>query len=233
MKIGKILNQIESRLENSENLQFKAFLFLLIGSVVSLVLTGFVYFKFNSRQPQSMKSIPADQPLLLKGGNPYLRALMRTITYSEANDPYPYNVIYGGEHIRDLSKHPKKCVPIPKRSLCSTAAGRYQFLDFVWLEKAKKYHPDPDGILWWKSYSFEPIYQDLVVYRWLNDPQAWGFNVAQKLKNKQEKKVFCSLSSTWTSLPCGKEKNVNTDQLLTKVYPLKLKEECAKQPKQC
>jgi len=192
-----------------------------------------VYLKFTSPQTQSMTTIPPDHPLLMAGGDPYLRALMRTITYSEANDPHPYNVIYGGTIIPDLRQHPEKCVSIPHSSLCSTAAGRYQFLNTTWYEKAEKYHPHPTGILWWKTYSFEPLYQDQVVYYWLNDPHAWGFNIAQRLRNKEEKEVFCTLSQTWTSLPCGKEKNVNTDKLLKTVYPQRLKEECSKQPDQC
>ena len=220
----------------SENLKpslLKQFCFLLLSCGITFGLIGIIYLKFTSSQPQSMEEIPSDHPLVMEDGDPYIRALMRTITYSEANDPHPYNVIYRGEHIVDLSQHPEKCVPIPNSELCSTAAGRYQFLNFTWYEKAEKYHPNPTGMLWWKSYSFEPKYQDIVAHNWLNDTNAWGFDIAQRLKNKEENDVFCDLSATWTSLPCGDEINVNTGKLLTEIYPQRLKEECAKQPDQC
>ncbi|MGL5075236.1 MAG: glycoside hydrolase, partial [Waterburya sp.] len=76
----------------------------------------------------TVPSLERTQPLVMEGGDPYIRALMRTITASEANVKRPYNVIYGGEYIEDLSQHPQVCVPIatgPNVGQCSTAAGRY------------------------------------------------------------------------------------------------------------
>jgi muramidase (phage lysozyme) len=219
--------------ENPQSSRLKQLFWLVTSGVVSLFLMGLIYLKLNSVPSQTLPSVAKDHPLVMEGGDPYLRALMRTISYSESNDANPYHIIYGGDHVQDLSQHPEKCVPIPHQSLCSTASGRYQFLNQTWYEKAQKYHPHPTGMLWWKNYSFEPIYQDQVMYQWLKDPQAWGFNIAQRLRNKEEAQVFCDLSPTWTSLPCGKEPNINTKQLLTQVYPQRLKEECAKQPDQC
>ncbi|MGB5713726.1 MAG: glycoside hydrolase, partial [Waterburya sp.] len=40
-------------------------------------------------------SMHGTQPLVMGGGDPYVRALMRTITASEANVTHPYNVVYG------------------------------------------------------------------------------------------------------------------------------------------
>ncbi|MEY2985681.1 MAG: hypothetical protein RLZZ568_2298, partial [Cyanobacteriota bacterium] len=114
-------------------------------------------------------------PLVMEGGDPYLRALMRTISASEANTAQPYHVIYGGQYVEDLSQHPNRCVIIkagPNRGNCSTASGRYQFLNTTWAEKARQYHPHQ--FLRWQNYSFEPQYQDQVLYRWLADSQAWG-----------------------------------------------------------
>ena len=88
--------------------------------------------------PQFSSRIEAP-PLVLKGGDPYLRPSMRTISASEANTPQPYHVIYGGQHVKDLSKHPEICISIaagPNRGNCSTASGRYQFLNTTWAEKA-------------------------------------------------------------------------------------------------
>jgi len=35
-------------------------------------------------------------PLVMRGGDPYVRALMRTITVSEAYGPQGYSRLYGG-----------------------------------------------------------------------------------------------------------------------------------------
>jgi len=48
----------------------------------------------------------------MKGGDPYIRALMRTISASEASGNRPYSLLYGGEQVNDLSHHPQKCITI-------------------------------------------------------------------------------------------------------------------------
>ncbi|MGK7945820.1 MAG: glycoside hydrolase family protein, partial [Microcystaceae cyanobacterium] len=139
-------------------------------------------------------------PLVMEGGDPYIRALMRTISASESNVSRPYHVLYGGEYIKQLDTHPEKCVPIvvgPNVGNCTTAAGRYQMLNITWYEKAQQYHPNPSGFFRWRSYSFEPQYQDQVVYRWLTDSQAWGLDISQQLQKGNVKKVFKHLSGTW------------------------------------
>jgi muramidase (phage lysozyme) len=37
-----------------------------------------------------------DAPLVMQGGDPYIRALMRTISMSESNYPNPYAIVHGG-----------------------------------------------------------------------------------------------------------------------------------------
>jgi muramidase (phage lysozyme) len=179
--------------------------------------------------PTASPNIYKTQPLVMKGGDPYIRALMRTITASEANVRQPYNVLYGGQTVSDLSRHPERCIPIavgPNVGQCSTAAGRYQFLDFTWQEKAERYHPNPSGLLWWKSYSFEPEYQDAVVYAWLKDPQAWGIDISKRLQQGEVKEVLRLLSGTWTSLGYGIETN-SMSSSLPRVYRKVLQEELA------
>jgi len=166
-------------------------------------------------------------PLVMKGGDPYIRALMRTITASEANDPQPYTLLYGGKRVQNLNRHPEHCVRIvagPNKGNCTTAAGRYQFINTTWHEKAVHYHPGPSGFFFWKYYSFEPKYQDAVVYGWLNDKQAWGMDISQKLKQGKLDEVLRKLSGTWTSLGYGIEDNVMTKQL-PKIYQRMLEEE--------
>lgn len=175
-------------------------------------------------------SIDGTPPLVMQGGDPYIRALMRTITASEANDSRPYSLLYGGEHVWDLSHHPDRCVPIvagPNVGNCTTAAGRYQFLTTTWEKMAQRYHPAPSGFLFWKLYSFEPEFQDAVVHAWLSDQQAWGVDISKQLRRGNLTGVLRRLSGTWTSLGYGIENNAMTGYL-PEIYQRMLREELKK-----
>lgn len=168
-------------------------------------------------------------PLAMDGGDPYVRALMRTISASEASDIRPYSVLYGGKHIRDLSAHPNQCVPItmgPNKGDCTTAAGRYQFLIGTWLEKAEKYHPERSQLWIRNEYRFMPEFQDAVVYHWLTDTDAWGIDVAEELRQGDLEIVLKRLSGTWTSLGYGIETNT-ISPVLPRIYKNMLAEELA------
>ncbi len=198
----------------------------LVLAVMALMLLSENWAKQSSRfnYPSGTSRTP---PLVMKGGDPYIRALMRTITASEANDPQPYTLLYGGDRVWDLSHHPDRCVPIvagPNVGNCTTAAGRYQFLSTTWEKMAKRYHPGPSGLLFWKAYSFEPEYQDTVVYAWLSDRQAWGMDISEKLRQGKLKTVLRRLSGTWTSLGYGIENNAMTGYL-PGIYQRMLREE--------
>ncbi len=180
---------------------------------------------FLSNDPRWDTYTPA--PLVMQGGDPYIRALMRTISASESNSPQPYSVLYGGSHFKDFSQHPDTCIPItvgPNTGDCTTAAGRYQFITTTWIEQAQKYHPKPDGLWLWQSYSFAPEYQDEVVYSWLNDPTAWGVSLSELLRQGQVNEVLQILSPTWTSLGYGIESN-SMSGALPQIYEEMLREE--------
>lgn len=184
----------------------------------------------QSNPSSTINAIPSLErtwPLVMEGGDPYIRALMRTITASEANVIRPYNVIYGGQYTEALRQHPQVCVPIvagPNVGQCSTAAGRYQMLDFTWDSQAERYHPDPSGFWWWKSYSFEAEYQDAVVHDWLSDSSAWGTSIPQLLRQGEINQVLKLLSGTWTSLGYGIETN-SMSGYLPQIYQNMLQEE--------
>jgi len=166
-------------------------------------------------------------PLVMRGGDPYIRALMRTISASESNYPHPYHVIYGGKYAWDLSRHPDRCVTIvagPNRGRCTTAAGRYQFLSSTWEQMADRYHPKPARFWVWQPYSFEAEYQDLVVYRWLLDEAFWDADISGMLRRGQLDEVLKLLSGTWTSLGYGIEDNLMTSSL-PRVYEQVLQDE--------
>ena len=172
-------------------------------------------------------SLHGTQPLVMEGGDPYIRALMRTITASESNVVRPYNVLYGGRQVDNLSRHPEVCVPIvagPNVGNCTTAAGRYQMLDFTWSKQARKYHPQPSGVWRWKTYSFEAEYQDAVVHSWLSDSEAWGTDISQLLRQGEIEQVLQILSNTWTSLGYGIETN-SMSRYLPQIYQNMLSEE--------
>lgn len=191
----------------------------LVQSLILLaivILIGHVQGKHPSLLWLDSSERGADTPLVMQGGDPYIRALMRTISASESNVQNPYSVMYGGERAQSLSQHPDRCITIvngPNIGNCTTAAGRYQFITTTWQEKASRYHPAPSGFLFWKSFSFEPQYQDEVVYRWLSDKNAWGADIQQLLKKGQINTVFKMLSGTWTSLGYGIEDNSMSNQL--------------------
>jgi muramidase (phage lysozyme) len=204
-------------------------LFASIGALaLTVVLLKLYSGNWVERSPFNYStSVYETPPLVMKGGDPYIRALMRTITASEANDSRPYSILYGGEHVWDLSRHPDRCVPIvagPNIGDCTTAAGRYQFITTTWEKMAKRYHPGPSGFLFWQSYSFEPEYQDAVVYAWLSDKQAWSVDISKQLRRGRLNSVLQELSGTWTSLGYGIEDNSMTGYL-PEVYQRMLKEE--------
>jgi muramidase (phage lysozyme) len=168
-----------------------------------------------------------DAPLVMQGGDPHLRALMRTISMSESNYPNPYAIIHGGEYIQDYTQHPDHCTKItvgPNTGRCSTAAGRYQFLTTTWTEKSRIYHPLPSRFIVWERFSFEPQYQDAVMYAWLNDPEAWGTDLRVQLQQGAIEDVLARLSGTWTSLGYGIETN-SMSAKLPELYSKFLKEE--------
>lgn len=213
------------------NSSFRRFYKTVITTIV--IVTGGWSFSLFLNHFQSLSPLrgtyPDAQipPLVMEGGDPYIRALMRTITASEANVEQPYHVLYGGQYVSDLDKHPEQCITIvtgPNKGNCTTAAGRYQFLNITWANKAKRYHPNPSGLLWWKSYSFQPTYQDQVVYRWLSDPDAWGVDISQLLREGKIEQVLRLLSETWTSLGYGIETN-SMSRHLPRIYQQMLVEE--------
>lgn len=172
--------------------------------------------------------LPGTRPLVMSGGDPYLRALMRTISASESNVMRPYHVVHGGDYVGTLDRHPNRCESIgqgPNRGNCSTAAGRYQLLYSTWLELAARYHPDRTGDpLDATELSFAPVYQDWVVHAWLQEGR-WG-RLSDQLRRGQVQPVLRRLSGTWTSLGYGIENN-SMSRELPRVYKALLEQELA------
>ncbi len=200
---------------------------LLVTGAALLEMSGWRYGALNIFEPEWKQAKPA--PLAMKGGDPYIRALMRTISASESNVPKPYSVIYGGEHFRGWDRHPDRCITIPvgpNTGDCSTAAGRYQFITTTWEAQAEKYHPEQPGILFWRPHPFDPNSQDRVVHDWLNDSGEWGTDLGVLLREGEIGTVLEILSPTWTSLGYGIETN-SMSSYLPEIYFEMLDEELA------
>lgn len=175
--------------------------------------------------------LPGTQALVISHGDPHLRALMRTISASEANVRRPYHVLHGGGAAQQLDMHPNRCVGIrrgPNKGNCSTAAGRYQLLNATWQGLASRYHPQDRPVTGVPFVpSFEPEFQDAVVLAWLSDPKAWGMDIAGALREGQITSVLRRLSGTWTSLGYGIENNVMSAEL-PRIYQHLLAQELAR-----
>jgi muramidase (phage lysozyme) len=172
--------------------------------------------------------LPGTQPLVMQGGDPYLRALMRTISASESNVLRPYHVVYGSDFVWSLDTHPNRCQSIdrgPNKGNCSTAAGRYQLLNSTWIALAIRYHRQRiPGVTDDSKLSFEPVFQDEVVYQWLADKRAWRVDLSAMLRQGKTQAVLRRLSGTWTSLGYGIESN-NMSANLPSIYKRVLEDE--------
>ena len=97
-----------------------------------------------------------------------------------------YNVIVGGKLFASYATHPQRAIWLPRYSVYSTAAGRYQFLKGTWRKLKKMRH----------LADFSPISQDLAAVELIRgrgalaDVQAGRFAVAVQKCAKE-----------WASLP--------------------------------
>ncbi|MFV7466611.1 glycoside hydrolase [Pseudomonas shirazica] len=98
-----------------------------------------------------------------------------------------YNVLVGGKLFSDYSKHPKVKVWLPKYSIYSSAAGRYQFLAGTW-----------DAIV--KNYGFKgrfiPEAQDLAAIKLLTECGALPLIKAGRIAE-----AIAKAAPIWASLP--------------------------------
>lgn len=132
-------------------------------------------------------------------------ALLQAIAGSESGGKY--NIRFDGKSgstFSDYSKHPDVDVVVPWRAdgKTSDAAGMYQFLGSTWKPIATKY-----GLT-----DFSPASQDKGA--WILAQRDYtaktGRDLQTDLAAGKEDKAMNVLSTTWTSLPGGSEKNAAT-----------------------
>lgn len=135
--------------------------------------------------PVQVKTKKIEHSTALKTLLPEEKAFLDTISWAEGTlNSHGYNLLFGGEVVEDLSRHPEKCIPLKWKGIrtCSTAFGRYQILDFNA-----------------KNMSFEPEKQD----QWaINKLDAIG--ALSKIHKGDVSAAIMSSCKIWSSFPCHK-----------------------------
>jgi lysozyme len=120
--------------------------------------------------------------------NPNIKAFLDTISQAEGTSgPDGYRTIFAGETFSDYSKHPDevKCAYSNGQRLCSSAAGKYQFLKPTFDRLQKKLNlPD-----------FSPQSQDLAAIELIREEGALEDIKAGKIKEALEK-----VSAIWVHI---------------------------------
>lgn len=143
-----------------------------------------------------------------KGLNPKVAAFLDMIAYAEGTlREDGYEILYGFERFDDFSKHPNKviCKPHNGRKLCSSAAGRYQFMPKTWEEV--------------KQSDFSPESQDKGAIELLKQR-----GILTLIENDQTALAINKARYTWASFPGNTygQKQIPLGELL-KFYSQRLK----------
>lgn len=145
--------------------------------------------KTQSNQNSKLPEKRVDNSTALNSLLPKEKAFLDTISWAEGTlNADGYRLLFGGEIVEDLSRHPEKCIPLKwqEKRTCTTAFGRYQILDF---------HA--------QNMSFEPENQDQWAINKLDNIGALSQIHAGNISE-----AFASSCKVWSSLPCHK----NDDQ---------------------
>ncbi|AFZ11233.1 glycoside hydrolase family 24 [Crinalium epipsammum PCC 9333] len=121
---------------------------------------------------------------------PEVRAFLDVISMAETGtiDPSSYSILVFNGSFSDFSTHPKvkQCSAIRGRRICSTAAGRYQIMDFNWDYLAPKLGlPD-----------FSPESQDRMALYFIERKGAMADILAGRFE-----KAACKVGTVWASIP--------------------------------
>lgn len=123
---------------------------------------------------------------------PNVKAFLDTIAYAEGtSSDLGYRMLYTGLLFDDFKDHPRKkiCAKIKKGPICSTAAGRYQFLARVWDRVAPEIG----------AKDFSPVNQDRAAISLIR--------IMGGLKHVRDgdfEKAVKKLNLVWASLPGSK-----------------------------
>lgn len=115
-----------------------------------------------------------------------------------------YDVIVGGSLFTDYRDHPRKLVFLPRYSIRSSAAGRYQFIRKTW-----------DALQWkLKLPDFSPLSQDLAAIELLKECGALPY-----IQQGNLHAALIRAQRIWASLPgAGYGQHERTYESLKNVY---------------
>lgn len=121
--------------------------------------------------------------------HPSVRAFLDVIAYAEGTyGPDGYRMHFGGDLFDSFEDHPRVVIAAPSRGrqLCSSAAGRYHFLERTWDDLASSID----------ARDFSPKNQDRAALEVIRTKGALG----DILNNKPERALI-KLNRMWASFP--------------------------------
>lgn len=134
-------------------------------------------------------SAPTIAQLDSLGEDRYVRAFLDMLAAAEGTlDKDEYHAQYGQSPATSLKSHPgsRVCLDIRGKQVCSTAAGRYMFLERTWASTAKKL-----GLR-----DFTPKNQDRAAVYLL-----YMHGVIPIIKNGQISQAIDRIKRTWATMP--------------------------------
>lgn len=139
--------------------------------------------------------------------SPAVKAFLDTIAYAEGTlHKEGYRHMFGDLCCKALKRHPCRiiCAPCGDRELCSSAAGKYQFLQKTWEHVARKTGID----------SFSPLHQDCGAVYLLKKSGALELIKKEEFSGALEKS-----NKIWASLPGAHYKQPTKSKLeLHKIF---------------
>jgi len=133
------------------------------------------------------------QLLLQERNNPYVRAFLELIARSECGSLYfsdhkGYRSRYPSTVFTSFDAHPKEvlCAMSGDKKLCSSAAGRYMFLESVWNNIAERLYLS----------DFSPLNQDIAALYLIKERKA-----LEDVKKGDIKAAIPKLNKIWSSFP--------------------------------
>ncbi len=164
-------------------------------SIIAISTLGLAIIGQPISTPASRQTTLSNHLLSETIKNENVRAFLQTIAFAEGTaGPDGYRMMFTGQVFYSFEAHPnvKNCSLYKGKPLCSTAAGKYQFLKTTWDELTKKL----------KLSDFSPESQDLAAVQLIK--QAGGYE--DIVAGRFDDAVF-KLAPTWASFPTAEGKS--------------------------
>ena len=164
-------------------------------SIIAISTLGLAIVGQPISTPAPRQITLSNHPLSGTVKNENVRAFLQTIAFAEGTaGPDGYRMMFTGQLFNSFQAHPnvKNCSLYKGKPLCSTAAGKYQFLKTTWDEISRKL----------KLPDFSPESQDLAAVQLIKQAGAYQDIVEGRFDDA----VF-KLAPTWASFPTAEGKS--------------------------